>query len=272
MFNKKLTSLSKKVRKRGARRKRGTRIKRGVRRKRGARLSFFCRNRSKMVALLFWLIVVSSYWLIANHYNLPPQVMVKQLGDWFVSSVFGRVLFILFFALQPLVFFPSALMGILGGCLYGPIEGFFITLIGANGAGLTSYMVGRFFGEGMLTNEEQNDSLMQRYAKYMRTNSFEAILIMHLIFLPYDLVNYLAGFLSIDWKSFVFATALGSLPGMLTLVLFGASIEGDLMSGTPEINLTTLALSGVTLIISLGLSQVLKQRQKHLNNTLAETS
>ena len=248
MFNKELTSLSK-LSKTGP--------------------SFFSRNRPKIVALLFWVMVVSAYWFIANHYDLPPDTMIKLLGDWFVSSLFGRVLFILFFALQPLVFFPTTLMAILGGCLYGPIEGFFITLIGANGAGLTSYMVGRFFGQGMLTNEGQNDSLMHRYANYMRRNSFEAILIMHLIFLPYDLVNYFAGFLRVDWKPFVLGTALGSLPGILTFVLFGASIEGDIMSGTPEINLTTLAISGVTLMISLGLSQVLKQRQTHLDNRVA---
>ena len=248
MFNKELTSLSKLSK---------------------TEPSFFSRNRPKIVALLFWVMVVSAYWFIANHYDLPPDTMIKQLGDWFVSSLFGRVLFILFFALQPLVFFPSTLMAILGGCLYGPIEGFFITLIGANGAGLTSYMVGRFFGQGMLTNEGQNENLMHRYANYMRKNSFEAILIMHLIFLPYDLVNYFAGFLRVDWKPFVLGTALGSLPGILTFVLFGASIEGDIMSGTPEINLTTLAISGVTLMISLGLSQVLKQRQTHLDNRVA---
>ena len=254
MFNQEFTSLSKKSLPRAS-----------------LPASFFSRNRQKIVALLFWLMVISAYWLIVNHYDLPPDVIVKQLGDWFVSSLFGRVLFILFFALQPLVFFPTTLMAILGGCLYGPIEGFFITLIGANGAGLTSYMVGRFFGQGMLMNEAQNDSLMHRYANYMRKNSFEAILIMHLIFLPYDLVNYFAGFLRVDWKPFVLGTALGSLPGILTFVLFGASIEGDIMSGTPEINLTTLAISGVTLMISLGLSQVLKQRQKHLDNRVAET-
>ena len=233
--------------------------------------SFISQHRSKVIALLFWLTVVGTYWLIANQYNLPPDVMVKQLANWLVNSAFGPLLFILFFTLQPLVFFPSAVMGMLGGCLYGPIQGFLITLIGANGAALTSYIVGRFFGQGMLENQGQSNSLMYRYANYVRTNSFEAILIMHLIFLPYDLVNYLAGFLQVNWKSFVLATALGSLPGILTLVLLGASIEGDVMSGTPEINLTTLAISGVTLIVSLGLSQLLKQRQKRLDKTLANT-
>jgi len=233
--------------------------------------SWMRRHRSKLIALLFWFMVVTGYWLTANYYNLPPEVMMKQLGDLLANTFLGPLLFILFFILQPLIFFPSALMAILAGCLYGPVEGFIVAIIGANGAALTSYTVGRFFGQGMLEDEAKQGSLIHRYANYVRSNSFEAILIMHLIFLPYDLVNYLAGFLRINWKSFVLATALGALPGTLTFVLFGSSIKGDLMSGAPEINPQTLALSGVTLICSLALSQLLKYRQKHMNNTLVNT-
>lgn len=230
--------------------------------------SWIRRHRSKLIALLFWFMVVISYWVTANYYNLPPEVMMKLLGDLLANSFLGPLLFILFFIFQPLIFFPSALMAVLAGCLYGPAEGFIVAIIGANGAGLTSYTVGRFFGQGMLENKTKQDSLIHRYANYVRTNSFEAILIMHLIFLPYDLVNYLAGFLRVDWKSFLLATALGSLPGTLTFVLFGSSIKGDLIGGAPEINPQTLALSGATLICSFALSQFLKYRQKHMNNTL----
>lgn len=228
-------------------------------------------HRSKLIALFFWFIVVISYWLAANYYNLPPEVMIKQLSHLLGNTFFGPLIFILFFVLQPLVFFPSALMAVLAGCLYGPAEGFGIAVIGANGAGLTSYMIGRFFGQGMLEDNSNPDSIVYRYTSYIRTNSFEAILIMHLIFLPYDLVNYLAGFLRIDWKSFILATALGALPGTLTLVLFGSSIKGDFIGGTPEINSETLALSGITLVCSLALSQLLKYRQKHMNKALINT-
>ncbi len=233
--------------------------------------SWIKRHRSKLIALLFWFVVVSGYWFTANYYDLPPEVMIKELSHLLGSTFFGPLIFILFFVLQPLVFFPSVLMAVLAGCLYGPVEGFGIAVIGANGAGLTSYMIGRFFGQGMLEDHSQQDSIVYRYTSYIRTNSFEAILIMHLIFLPYDLVNYLAGFLRIDWKSFVLATALGALPGTLTLVLFGSSIKGDLIGGTPEINPETLALSGITLVCSLALSQLLKYRQKHMNKGLIKT-
>ncbi|MGB0386332.1 MAG: TVP38/TMEM64 family protein [Ardenticatenaceae bacterium] len=233
--------------------------------------SFIRRHRSKLMALLFWLAVVGSYWWVANQYNLPPETIVKELADWFVSSIFGPLLFILFFALQPLVLFPSALMALMGGCLYGATQGILITIIGANAAGCTSYLVGRYFGQGMLESEGESDGLMHRYADYIRTNSFEAILIMHLLFLPYDLVNFMAGFLRVNWKSFILATALGSLPGTLTLVLFGASFEGKVMSGAPEINLSTLIFSGLMMLVSLALSQILKQRQKHLDKTIVNT-
>ena len=145
--------------------------------------SWVRRHRSKLIALLFWFLVVIGYWYTANYYNLPPEVMIKRLGDLLSNTFLGPLLFILFFILQPLVFFPSALMAILAGCLYGPVEGFMVAIIGANGAGLTSYTVGRFFGQGILQEGKSENDLMHRYATYLRTNSFEAILIMHLLFL-----------------------------------------------------------------------------------------
>lgn len=217
-------------------------------------VAFMIRHGSKMMALMFWLTVIACYWWIAHQYNLSPQMMIEQLADWFANSFLGPLLFILFFILQPLVLFPSALMAITAGCLYGPTVGFFVTVIGANGAGLTSYFAGRFFGQDVSKN------LGNRYVEYLRRNGFEALLVMHLIFLPYDVVNFMAGFVRVDFRSFVLGTALGSLPGTLTLVLFGASLQIDQMTSKPEINFSTLALSGLTMIVSVGLSQYLKRR------------
>ncbi len=59
----------------------------------------------------------------------------------------------------------------------------------------------------------------------MRDNSFETVLIMRLLFLPYDLVNYASGILRLRWLPFLLATALGSLPGTVSFVLLGASID-----------------------------------------------
>jgi uncharacterized membrane protein YdjX (TVP38/TMEM64 family) len=97
----------------------------------------------------------------------------------------------------------------------------------------------------------------------MRQNSFETILIMRFIFLPYDLVNYLAGILRIDWKAFILASLLGSIPGTIAFVSFGASIDiKELAMGkTPQFNPWVLVFGVVIFIASLAISRYFKKRE-----------
>lgn len=223
--------------------------------------SWLRRNGQKIAALIFWLGVAGFYWWYTSQQGLSPLDVLRLMVDWFVHSAYGPLVFIIFFAVQPLIFFPSTLMGILSGTLYGPAWGFAYAILGANGAGLITYGVGYFFGHQLLDRKE-TDSMIGRYLDHLHDNAFETILIMHLIFLPYDLVNYLVGFLRIPWQPFLLATALGSLPGTLTFVLFGASMDIQELGTIPDINYYTLAGSVAMLIISLALSRFIKQRRQ----------
>ncbi len=105
--------------------------------------------------------------------------------------------------------------------------------------------------------------LIQKYTKRMRQNSFETVLIMRLLFLPYDLVNYAAGFLKIKWQPFILATAIGSIPGTISFVLFGSSFGtlDELVAGDVQVNPVTLALSIALILVSIGLSRFIKRRE-----------
>jgi predicted lipid-binding transport protein (Tim44 family) len=85
---------------------------------------------------------------------------------------------------------------------------------------------------------------------------------MRFLFLPYDLVNYAAGLLKINYGAFLLATLLGSLPGTLAFTLAGASIEGDFTGGVPSLNPRVLIASVVIFVASLVFSRVLKNRQR----------
>ena len=226
---------------------------------------FLRQHRVKLIMLSFWALAVSGYWWLTNRLGLPPDMMVKALGAWFAHALYGPLLFILFFTFQPLVFFPSALMAVMSGYLYGMKLGFLVAVVGANGAGVVSYVVGRFFGTGLF-KPPATQQVEESYVEQIRNNSFETILIMHLIFLPYDLVNYMAGFLRVDWKSFILATFLGSLPGTLTFVLFGASFEGNMITEPAQINFLTLGFSLAIMITTLILSRYLKSRRQFTQN------
>ena len=121
-------------------------------------------------------------------------------------------------------------MGVLAGCFYGPWWGFLYTITGGLGAALLSYSVGRFFSPAAIGQNialpKKNTRFHTHYLKKLRQNSFQALLVLHLLFFPYDLLNYTAGFLKISLKTFTLATFLGSTPGMLTVVLFGSALRG----------------------------------------------
>jgi uncharacterized membrane protein YdjX (TVP38/TMEM64 family) len=119
--------------------------------------------------------------------------------------------------------------------------------------------VGRFFGEGIF-KDDGSENLIQRYARRMRENSFETVMVMRFIFLPYDAVSYLAGFLRIKYLPFILATALGSIPGTMAFIGFGASIE-TFDGALPKLNPVTLGFSFAIFIVSIALSRIFKKRE-----------
>lgn len=93
----------------------------------------------------------------------------------------------------------------------------------------------------------------------MRQKPFETVVLMHSLFLPFDMVNGLAGYLKLDWKPFLLGAVLGSFPGMIACVLFGASVKGALIRGVPLIRPLNLALSGFMVAGSLGVAYALRR-------------
>ena len=225
------------------------------------RSQFLQKHGAKLLALLFWAIVVGGYYLYANLNNLTLANSLERLADFLTSNLYGPVIYIMIYALRPLLFFPATLLTVLGGFLFGPI-GILFTVLGSNTSALLAYSIGRYFGQGVL-EEAGNVNIVQKYTQRMRQNSFETVLIMRLIFLPYDLVNYAAGFLKINWRAFLMATAIGSLPGTISVVLFGASFGtlDELMAGEVQLNPLTLIVSVALILASIGLSRAIKKRE-----------
>jgi uncharacterized membrane protein YdjX (TVP38/TMEM64 family) len=221
--------------------------------------SWLQRNGQKVLIAIFWVGVIAAYQWYAWSNNLSSLQVLQQLVAFMQTSPFGPLIYIGIYALRPLFLFSAVLLTVAGGFVFGPFLGVLWTIIGSNASASVAYVIGRFLGQGLLP-ENGSDSWVQRYADRMRHNSFETILIMRFIYLPYDLVNYLAGFLRIRYVSFILATVFGSIPGTLAFVLFGASIER--FDGTlPAINPWVLGASVVIFVASLVLSRLFKRRE-----------
>ena len=151
-------------------------------------------------------------------------------------------------------------MTVAAGFVFGPVLGVLLTIVASNTSATVAYLVGRFFGGDLV--KADGEGIVYRYARRLRANSFETVLTMRFIFLPFDFVNYLAGLLKINWGAFILATILGSLPGTLAFVLFGASIDMNFTGGTPSLNPGVLVASAVIFVLSIVISRLFKRRER----------
>jgi len=236
--------------------------------------SWLQQHGQKLFAAAFWLILIGLYVLYTVRNDLSPLATFRQLTAFLSASAYGPLLFILLYTLRPLIFFSALVLTVGAGFLYGPLPGILYTIVGANLGASLAYLIGTFFGRGVLPapGAASGEGRLQGYAERLRNNAFETVLTMRFLFLPYDLVNYLAGFLRVRYAPFILATVLGSLPGTVAFVLFGASTDGDFSSGLPSVDARVLVASAVIFALSLLGSRLLKRRERRRGNGPEEAS
>ena len=222
--------------------------------------SWVQKHGQKLVAAAFWLLLIGLYAAYTVRNDLSPLETFRQLIGFLSTNAYGPLLFILLYTLRPLVFFSALILTVGAGFLYGPILGILYTIVGANLGASLAYLIGSFFGRGVLPTS--GEGRLQGYADRLRGNVFETVLTMRFLFLPYDLVNYLAGFLRVRYAPFILATILGSLPGTVAFVLFGASTDGDFSNGLPSVDARVLLASAAIFALSLLGSRLLKRRER----------
>ncbi len=236
---------------------------------------FFQRNWQKFIALFFWGILLGGYaWYYTSH-NLTPLKAIQEVVN-LLQTPYGPLLYILIYILRPLIFFSSVVLTVTGGAVFGagsPTNfalAVIYTVIAANSSSLVAFFIGRYFGAGMLKEApDSRANLAQTYANRLRRNSFETVMIMRFIFLPYDLVSYVCGFLRINWRAFLLATALGSIPGTIAFIAFGASLDLSNLAteGLPPPNPWVLGFGFIIFLVSIAISRYFKKREAKIKTT-----
>ena len=217
--------------------------------------------------------IVAAIWLVAfllwRNYQTSNDLSTTEAGQRFIDVIdeawWGLLAFFGVYLVRPIVLFPASILTIMGGVLFGPVLGTIAVVIASNTSAMIAFGIGWLLGKtpGTTGHEETDDeaySFVSRWSTKLRENSFETVFIMRLLFLPYDLVNYVCGALHIKWTSFLLATALGSIPGTISFVLLGASLE-RIDQGLDGINPLAIVASVVIFVISILVSRIIKTRQ-----------
>lgn len=220
-------------------------------------------------ALTVWVGALVGWRWFQQHEGLSTVETAQRLIDAIDGAWWGLLAYALAYVLRPLLLFPASVITVAAGLLFGPVVGVLIVILAANASALVAYGVGRLLAGERSPAEGDEDianphaaeqaGLIARWGERMRSNSFEAVFVMRLLFLPYDLVNYASGALRIRWTSFLLATVLGTLPGTVAFVLLGASIE-RLDDGLGGVNPWTIVASVALFVVSLAIARVIRSR------------
>lgn len=213
-------------------------------------------RRLRWLTLGAWGLGVLAYALTVLRTGNTPLDVLVLLIEFLREHPLGLLAYLLAYALRPLLLFPATLLTVGAGLLYGPLLGIGLVIVGANASAIVAFLLGRALG-AELAGRALDHPRLRGMTQRLRANAFEAVLTLRFLFTPYDALNYLAGTLRLPLKPFVLATAIGSLPGTLVFVLFGAGLgdvraleAGQLPTPDTPLLITSAALFVASLLLA----------------------
>ncbi len=221
------------------------------------------RHKAALITVLCWgvLLFVGQQYMTAN--NLTVTDLTSRLAKLSTDPWAGPLAYFgVYLVVRPLLLLPPSVLTILAGHVFGLKLGFLYALLAGTLSAILPYLVGRWLSSEQIAGANPR-SPAERFRALLHGNPFQAILLLRLLYLPYDLVSVSAGYWRIGFRPFFLATAVGNIGPAFGYVGLGASIEGDLTSGGEiHLNSAVLALSLAVLITSLLVSRVVKIVQK----------
>jgi uncharacterized membrane protein YdjX (TVP38/TMEM64 family) len=144
--------------------------------------------------------------------------LIRSWGAW---GVLGSIGLMVAHSFLP---FPSEIIALANGMLYGPLWGTVITWVGAMLGASAAFGVVRALGRPVLRGllSAPTYAILSRWS---RERGGLALLVARLIpVIAFNLINYVAALTEITWWTFLWATGLGILPLTIVLAVLGDNV------------------------------------------------
>lgn len=153
------------------------------------------------------------YTVYHSPYNPHPQ-SAEDIRRWVAGfGTLAPLMYVGVYTIRPLLLFPTLILNLSAGVLFGPYWGVLFLLLGGLGCATFCYTWGRF-GGGRWLLQNFGGHVGERLQSYLGAGSFTKLLWLRTVpIFPYDPVSVLAGSVRIDFKAYLLATVLGMLPG-----------------------------------------------------------
>jgi len=180
-----------------------------------------------------------------------PSLLQKWLDN--VGLLNAAFIYIVLYAIRPLILFPATLLTVASGLIFGPWLGTLFTIIGENASANFGFSLVRWFGRESVASH--STLLISRWDEKLKQNGLVSVMTMRLIMLPFDAVNFSCGLTSIRHRDYAIGTFIGILPSLIGFVLLGGIVAPGVHNRT-----LVIILSALFMLIGFGIAHYLKRR------------
>lgn len=183
----------------------------------------------KLIGGILVIIALFATWRI-----LPMELWLTQFNDW-VSGLgtAGMVVYGLFYIVATILFFPASISTIGSGFLFGLGWGTLVASISATIGASCSFLIARYLARDWVIEKAEQNARFNAIDRAIGKQGGKIIGLLRLSpALPFSLSNYLYGLTAVKFWSYVLATWIGSLPGTMMYVYFGAIGKAGLSAAT----------------------------------------
>ncbi|WP_273852177.1 TVP38/TMEM64 family protein [Guptibacillus spartinae] len=176
----------------------------------------------------------------------------SHIREWIASfGFYAPLIFLLICIGRPFVLFPTSILSVSGGLVFGPLLGTFLAVVGGSIGALLFFSVARKLGLNILPESWKRKG--QTLEKRLSEKGFLYVLLLRLVpFLHFDLVSYVCGVSNVNRRKYYLATLLGMLPGALALNFLGASFLSN--------NFSTVLIAAAVLLFLLLISLYIRRK------------
>lgn len=166
-------------------------------------------------------------------------------------------IYILVYALAPVLFLPGLPITIVGGILFGPFWGVVYTIVGSTTGASLAFLVARYVARDWVAAKLTNPKWAKLDSE-VAEHGWKVVAFTRLIpAFPFNLLNYAFGLTNISFAQYAVATFICMLPACIAFIVFSSSLL-SLARGS----VSPTALIGVGLIAAVSLLPVLYRRRR----------
>lgn len=175
------------------------------------------------------------------------ESFIESAGPW------GPVVYVVVYALLTVAFFPVSIVTVLGGVIFGSVQGTILTVIGATIGAMGSFIIGRRLGRSAVASLA--GQRVTAIDEWLTSRGFVAMLYARLLpIFPFNALNYIAGVTGLRLREYVLATFVGIIPGTFVFTSLGGNVDDKT---SPQF-LGSLAAIAVLLIVGPVLARRVK--------------